>query len=159
MRPDWCGSIGFAGAQDGPARDRLARMIRLQGCRVARPAARADERLDLRAAYPALGCSHVQGYVHGRPVDIAANRARSRRATDRPPPGTRPAGKPRMTMLRSVALIHYGRAHSDRPSLTKKGGPIGPPLLFSDDAPPHLAGGAAAEALAGSPPSCVTSLV
>ncbi|PSJ43080.1 EAL domain-containing protein [Allosphingosinicella deserti] len=61
-----------------------------------------------------LGCSHIQGFVYGRPVsgdDVAASLANSAEAT---PVGLKTSRLSRQKLLRSTRLEVHGRSHSAR---------------------------------------------
>jgi len=77
--------------------------------------AEGAETLDELALIRSLGCSHVQGYIYGRPLDseatralLASNSGHARAA------GHRASREPRMALLRSVTLRHDGRDHPAR---------------------------------------------
>lgn len=77
--------------------------------------AEGAETMDELALIRSLGCSHVQGYVYGRPLDaeathalLASNNGHARAA------GHKASREPRMALLRSVTLHHDGRDHLAR---------------------------------------------
>jgi len=77
--------------------------------------AEGAETMDELALIRSLGCSHVQGYVYGRPADAEATLAlleggdgHARAA------GHKASREPRTAMLRSVMLGHDGNSYSAR---------------------------------------------
>ncbi|HWJ69946.1 MAG TPA: EAL domain-containing protein [Sphingobium sp.] len=77
--------------------------------------AEGAETLDELALIRSLGCSHVQGYVYGRPADIDATRALLATGDGlAAATGHKASREPRRTMLRSVTLRHEGRDHPAR---------------------------------------------
>jgi diguanylate cyclase (GGDEF)-like protein/PAS domain S-box-containing protein len=62
-----------------------------------------------------LGCSHVQGYIYGKPMPAVEIMARlSEQGTRIEPNGFRSSRPPRKTMLRSVAVMHDGHRYNAR---------------------------------------------
>ncbi|MBT2186756.1 EAL domain-containing protein [Sphingobium nicotianae] len=77
--------------------------------------AEGAETLDELALIRSLGCSHVQGYVYGRPASVEETMALLDNGTGRAQAaGHKASRKPRMTMLRSVMLGHDGHAYPGR---------------------------------------------
>ncbi len=76
--------------------------------------AEGAETLDELALIRSLGCSHVQGYVYGRPasveatLDLLGDGGRAQAA------GHKASREPRMAMLRTVTLGHDGHAYPAR---------------------------------------------
>ena len=77
--------------------------------------AEGAETLDELDLIRSLGCSHIQGYVYGRPMAIAATiqllAANGGHATAQ---GHKSSREPRMTMLRTVSLIHGEDSYTGR---------------------------------------------
>lgn len=77
--------------------------------------AEGAETLDELELIRSLGCSHVQGYVYGRPVDIEATLALlSAHGGYAEARGPRASREPRMAMLRTVTLRHGGHDYPAR---------------------------------------------
>jgi len=77
--------------------------------------AEGAETLDELALIRSLGCSHVQGYVYGRPIEIEATHALlASGAGHARAAGHKASREPRMALLRSVTLYHDGREHAAR---------------------------------------------
>jgi len=77
--------------------------------------AEGAETLDELALIRSLGCSHVQGYVYGRPVEIDATHAlMASGAGHARAAGHKASREPRMALLRAVTLHHDGREHAAR---------------------------------------------
>ena len=63
----------------------------------------------------ALGCSHIQGYVYGRPVPASEIAARGReQGAPAKPEGFQQSRPERKTMFRTVAVHHDGHVHTAR---------------------------------------------
>ncbi|OJY67884.1 MAG: diguanylate cyclase [Sphingobium sp. 66-54] len=77
--------------------------------------AEGAETLDELALIRSLGCSHVQGYVYGRPLGAEATHALLASANGHAQAaGHKASREPRMALLRSVTLRHDGCDHSAR---------------------------------------------
>jgi len=77
--------------------------------------AEGAETLDELALIRSLGCSHVQGYVYGRPASVDETMALLADGAGRAQAaGHKASRKPRMTMLRTVTLGHDGHAYPAR---------------------------------------------
>jgi diguanylate cyclase (GGDEF)-like protein len=77
--------------------------------------AEGAETMDELALIRSLGCSHVQGYVYGRPVEAAlARETLAMRQGYASPIGLKVSREPRQTILRRVILKHGARTYSAR---------------------------------------------
>jgi diguanylate cyclase (GGDEF)-like protein len=77
--------------------------------------AEGAETLDELALIRSLGCSHVQGFVYGRPVGAEAALAMlDEHKGYAEAHGPKASREPRMAMLRSVTLSHEGNAYPAR---------------------------------------------
>ncbi|MBB5987336.1 EAL domain-containing protein [Sphingobium lignivorans] len=77
--------------------------------------AEGAETMDELALIRSLGCSHVQGFVYGAPVDAAGVRAMLAAGKGHAEAsGHKASREPRMAMLRSVTLMHDGHSYPAR---------------------------------------------
>ena len=77
--------------------------------------AEGAETLDELDLIRSLGCSHVQGYVYGRPMPIeATHRLLSTNGGHAVAQGHKSSREPRMTMLRTVTLVHGENRYTGR---------------------------------------------
>jgi diguanylate cyclase (GGDEF)-like protein len=77
--------------------------------------AEGAETLDELDLIRSLGCSHVQGYVYGRPMSFAATQQLlSENDSHAVAQGHKSSREPRMTMLRTVTLVHGDNRYTAR---------------------------------------------
>ena len=60
------------------------------------------------------GCSHVQGYIYERPLDVGQADARLAAGLDAVAHGPRCSRAPRQTMLRKVVMDHSGHLYNGK---------------------------------------------
>ncbi|MFT3965928.1 MAG: EAL domain-containing protein [Sphingobium sp.] len=87
--------------------------------------AEGAETLDELELIRSLGCSHVQGYVYGRPTDQAALMAMfAEQGVYAKPSGFKASREKRRTMLRSVKLLHGAHSYDGRIRNIASGGAL-----------------------------------
>ncbi|MCP1468993.1 diguanylate cyclase (GGDEF)-like protein [Sphingobium sp. OAS761] len=76
--------------------------------------AEGAETQDELALIRQLGCSHIQGYIYGRPMPFEDVMVSQRKGTDAAPIGFQSSRPERKTMLRTVAVHHDGHVYTGR---------------------------------------------
>ncbi len=76
--------------------------------------AEGAETMDELELIRSLGCSHIQGYVFGRPMPVAEVMERVKGTATLNPTGFLASRSPRVAMLRSTIVMAGGRPHSAR---------------------------------------------
>jgi len=76
--------------------------------------AEGAETMDELALIRSLGCSHVQGFIYGRPMSMAATHELLAQGTHAVAKGHKSSREPRMTMLRTVTLHHGTNRYTAR---------------------------------------------